>query len=465
MKRFHPRHALLISGLTVGSIALAGGMAQAEPYVPAPYTDAQLSAVYPSDAQLTYTTLLDEFSTYSAGQDPVAPTNPVLAMNLEKTLAIHHAASPEQIDRAIVDEHSDMSYTMGDALGGNLGTLYQDAYLDGLSGELPKTWTLLAKDQIQRAGSPSTNPAKNYFNFPRPFVVAPDQMLWNDTWGWVGPSTKDSHSSSNYNPTSMAFPSGHTNQAYWQGTLLATLLPELSGQILARTSEAADGRIVLAKHYTLDVMGGRMMGQASAAARWADPEFRPLLLEASAELHAYLEDACGAQLAQCIAADTAYIDPATGAQLYRERMTYGFPQKEGAAGQAIAIPATAPDLLLTAFPELSYDQRAQVLRLTAIDSGFPLQASSQDGDWERIDLLAAMTAEVVVLPDGRVVLAGDVPTPPTPVTPTPAVVAAPSQQATLPETGSSSAPLAIGAIALIVLGGSVIVARRRAHRL
>lgn len=54
-------------------------------------------------------------------------------------------------------------------------------------------------------------------------------------------------------------------------------------------------------HYPLDVIGGRMIGQAAAARRWADEEFRTLLEEARAELHAVLEADCGGDLAGFIA--------------------------------------------------------------------------------------------------------------------------------------------------------------------
>src|SRR5699024_6609421 len=130
-----------------------------------------------------------------------------------------------------------------------------------------------------------------------------------------------------YDSESGAYPSGHTNQAYWQGTLLATLLPELAPQILARTAESGNYRVVMAMHYPLDVIGGRMMGQASIAKRWADDEFRSLLEEARAELHAVLEADCGGNLSDFIAQDSAYLSTEDAKALYRERLTYDFQQR------------------------------------------------------------------------------------------------------------------------------------------
>src|SRR5699024_11268363 len=96
---------------------------------------------------------------------------------------------------------------------------------------------------------------------------------------------------------------------------------QLAPQILARVSQAGHHRIVLAMHYPLDVIGGRMMGQHAAARRWADEEFRTLLARARAELHAVLEADCGGDLAGFIAEDSPYLSDEDARSLYRERLT------------------------------------------------------------------------------------------------------------------------------------------------
>ncbi|MEK8143394.1 phosphatase PAP2 family protein [Streptomyces sp. M10(2022)] len=68
-----------------------------------------------------------------------------------------------------------------------------------------------------------------------------------------------------------SFPSGHTSHGYAQGIVLATLLPELAPQILARASEYGNNRILLAFHYPTDIMGGRIVGEKTAQLRWSDP--------------------------------------------------------------------------------------------------------------------------------------------------------------------------------------------------
>src|SRR5699024_8980115 len=158
---------------------------------------------------------------------------------------------------------------------------------------------------------------------------------------------------------------------YWQGTTLATLLPEVATGILVRTAEAGHSRIVMGAHYPLDVIGGRMMGTYIVANRWRDQEFRPLFRAARAELVQVLESRSGGALHEVVAADVPYMERGDAQERYRHYMTYGFDQI-GPPGRPLVVPPEAPDLLLTSHPGLNRRQRAEVLRLTAIDSGYPL---------------------------------------------------------------------------------------------
>ena len=69
---------------------------------------------------------------------------------------------------------------------------------------------------------------------------------------------------------------------------------------------------------------------------------------------------------------------------------------------AMIVPQAAPDLLVNAFPNLRYEQRAQVIEQTAGPAGMPLDDQSSRGSWERINLAAAMNADVTVNDDGSV---------------------------------------------------------------
>jgi membrane-associated phospholipid phosphatase len=136
---------------------------------------------------------------------------------------------------------------MSDALGSELGPIYRDALADG---RLPKTKALLSGRVEQSVGN--HEPAKAAYDYKRPFV----RLGFTSAGGHVNAfETSGSYEGLR---TNGSFPSGHTNHGYAQGTVLATLLPELAPQILARASEYGDNRLVTGFHYPLDVMGGRM---------------------------------------------------------------------------------------------------------------------------------------------------------------------------------------------------------------
>ena len=398
----------------------------------------------------------------------------VLRWNDRVVSWVNQQATPQQRFRALQDAEYlasddrgyDQSLTIADGLGERLGALY----LQGrITGELPLTTELLNNTTGTVGNYVSTGKLKSKFSYPRPF-------LRTDSKAARAPGDSSSCKSSKVNASSLArlrrgqpwadakgnlritrvpaavdvtkrytdrtvklsaeygssglcrsgsFPSGHTTDAYSSGLMLATMLPELAPSILARTSEAANNRLVLGVHYPLDVVGGRINGQAVVTTRWADKKFRNAkILPAREELVNYLESACGARLAVCAASDQPYRnDPYAGAAapggtsqvvtsrasalaVYTERLGYGF-APSGSALEA-SLPSKAEYLLLTAFPTLTMAQRRAVLAQTQTRSGHPLDTSKAHakgkapGSWQRLDLAAAMSAVVVLQPDGTV---------------------------------------------------------------
>ncbi|GAA3808294.1 hypothetical protein CSO01_18180 [Cellulomonas soli] len=324
----------------------------------------------------------------------VGATEAVSAENDTIAVGINHAASAAQVDRAEIDADNSPTLTMADGLGSQLGPLYLDALQ---SGRLPETSALFGR---VTSGLDVVEAAKSTYAYQRPYV----RLGFVGEGGKIYESNNGSYAGLT---TSGSFPSGHTYGGYTAGTLLATLLPELSSGILARTSEYGDNRIVLGFHYPLDVMGGRMVSQATVAHRWADPEFAPLLESAHAEIENVLLTACrehgyGDTLAECQGDPYDALDETAAVDRYTSRLSYGFSQV-GAAGQAITVPDEAAALLSTAFPSLTTAQRVEVLEQTALDSGYPLDLTSEgDASWQRLNLAAAMTADVLLAADGSV---------------------------------------------------------------
>ncbi|MCF4007549.1 phosphatase PAP2 family protein [Corynebacterium uropygiale] len=314
----------------------------------------------------------------------------LMERNIDTVSRINHeaAANPALIDRAHEDataEDEGVLWLFTDAFGQELGGHLRDALREN---RLPKTVMLFGGVTARAGGlASSTFVEKEMYNNPRPFIAYPDRIQRYEV---PGVETY---------PNSKSFPSGHTNQATWTTTFLAAMLPELAPQLLARGSEAGYNRLVLGVHYPLDVIGGRMTGTAAAADRWNDPRMRANLEAAAQEIRSELEWRCGDTLANCVARDTPY--DANAVQHYSERMSYGFDPVLPTDAPMI-VPQAAPDLLINAFPELTYEQRRSVLEQTAGPAGLPLDDQGPAGSWQRLDLARAMSAHVEVLDDGSV---------------------------------------------------------------
>ncbi|MFD4777388.1 phosphatase PAP2 family protein [Streptomyces sp. NPDC058427] len=387
-----------------------------------PFTDSRLNTTYASDVLPTapnggdyFTELLHPF-TKAASTPGIMGANTVLpegttydqltALN-DKTVVRINNAYPDrtdpQVQKALVDGANSPYRTMADGLGEAIGPLYTQALRNG---ELPKTNALLS-GRVEHTPTSSADwyqTAKNNYQYKRPFVrmgFTNDSGLieqWDSPGGYAGLEGDGS------------FPSGHTSHAYAQGIVMATLLPQLAPQILARTSEYANNRIVLAFHYPTDIMGGRIVGADTAQMRWSDPRFRTLLEQAGTELRSVLTQKCheagrAGTLAECAAGASPYLSTDKALSVYRQRMTYGYPQV-GTTGLDPSVPPGAENLLITAFPGLSAAQRRTVLAATEIPSGYVMDQEDGTGSWQRLDLAAAMAARVTVGRGGSLTVNG-----------------------------------------------------------
>lgn len=359
--------------------------------VPTAYRPDQLANFYNSDVAT------DEWFYFYVVNPFVKVQNEhpeILDQNLEITVAVNNSAKddPQRQERALADALDDLLVTMSDSFGANLGAAFRQSLAEG---RLPKTEALLSGNLARAGGIASSTFAEKYaYGYDRPFVVAPDRIQRYNREGGKDPYG-----------TTPAYPSGHTNKATWTAALLSVMLPELAPQIQARSAEVGYNRLTMGVHYALDVMGGRMMGNQAAADRWADPQFRPLIEEAATEIRAELEWRCGDSLQNCIAKDTPYMSNGDAVNYYTKLMTYDFPQI-GEKNVPVQVPERYASLLETRFPQLTEEQRNQVLAATAIESGYPLDRNDGVGQHVRINMARAMAAQVTVNADGSLNIVG-----------------------------------------------------------
>lgn len=223
-----------------------------------------------------------------------------------------------------------------------------------------------------RGNSASSNPSKNFFQYMRPFRwLKTDEVVVPTLRPLIKPDTEAASDG--------GFPSGHTNASYLAALALAYSVPERFQELVTRASEMGDDRIVAGMHSPLDVIGGRVLATALAAAALNDPENQQLKQEAYQQAHDVLLKESGT-------AEDRFTDYEKNKAEYTQRLTYGFPQI-GSTTEPMPVPKGAEVLLETRQPYLSADQRRAVLATTGIASGYPVLDDPEG--WGRLNLFAA----------------------------------------------------------------------------
>ncbi|KOV56136.1 phosphatase PAP2 family protein [Streptomyces sp. MMG1121] len=245
----------------------------------------------------------------------------------------------------------------------------------------------------------SGNPAKYAYQYPRPWRLNEDSEVVDtgrtDAFGFpvydspvaVAPQLLRQRGTSATDDG--GFPSGHTNAFHLAALAYAYAVPERFQELVTRALELSHTRIVAGMHHTVDVLGGRIMATALAAATLADPANAELKAAARAQALAYFTAHTGTT------ADTLYAYAHTGSDPYadrdanaravRPRLTYVLARQ----GREVepTVPKGAEVLLETRLPYLSADQRREVLRTTALPSGYVLLDGFEQ--WGRLNLFAA----------------------------------------------------------------------------
>jgi len=248
----------------------------------------------------------------------------------------------------------------------------------------------------------SGNPSKLAYDYPRPWrmndyseVIDTGQV---DEFGFpvyksdviVAPQLLRQRSLTP--ATDGGFPSGHTNAFFLAGLAYAYAIPERFSELITRAFELANYRIVAGMHSAVDVIGGRVLGTALAAAILGDPANAALKTAARAQALAYFEAQTGTTddtlyaYAHSAGLDTdPYGDHAANARAIAPFFTYILPRR--GPDVPMTVPPGAEVLLETRQPYLDADQRREVLRTTALPAGYVLL----DGPelWGRLNLFAA----------------------------------------------------------------------------
>jgi autotransporter-associated beta strand protein len=147
---------------------------------------------------------------------------------------------------------------------------------------------------------------------------------------------------------------------------------------VTRAYELSDTRIVAGMHSPVDVVGGRILATALAAATLNDPANAPLKAAALAQAQAYFPG-------KATAGEDPYGDREANRRLVTPKLTYILERTD--PPQEMVVPKAAEVLLETRQPYLDAEARREVLRTTAIPGGYPLLDGPEQ--WGRLNLFAA----------------------------------------------------------------------------
>lgn len=238
----------------------------------------------------------------------------------------------------------------------------------------------------------SGNPSKLAYQYPRPWRMTEDSRVSGtaaiDEFGYpvydsgvvVTPQLLRQRSTSPAEDG--GYVSGHTNALYLAALAFAYAVPERFQEMVATAYDLAHTRIVSGMHSPADVIGGRVLGTALAAAILGDPANAALKAEARAQALAYFRTVFGPGL---VAAARSGADRDASLRVVKFRQTYGLPACRPA--EPFVVPAGAEVLLETRLPYLDAAQRREVLRTTGLPAGNPILDGPEQ--WGRLDLFTA----------------------------------------------------------------------------
>ncbi|GEC02516.1 phosphoesterase [Streptomyces spinoverrucosus] len=360
------------------------------------------------------------------------PLHPeVLRANMRYCARITARRTPEQAKEAFIVDRQHQSYAMIAGLG-PLAGLYREGakavtsitsapdgtpatkISDAVPADAPAGSALGAGSTASELGKvaelvntvrgpfASSNPAKFTYQYPRPWRMNEDSEVVDtgrtDAFGYpvydceviVAPQLLRQRSTSPADDG--GFPSGHANALHLACLAYAYAIPERFQELVTHAFALADTRIVAGMHSPVDVIGGRVMATALAAAALADPANAELKAAARAQALAYFRartgttaDTLNAYAHSADAETDPYADRAANARSVRPRLTYILTRH--GRSKPMTVPKGAEVLLETRLPYLTAEQRREVLRTTALPSGYVLLDGVEQ--WGRLNLFAA----------------------------------------------------------------------------
>ncbi|MFM9608996.1 phosphatase PAP2 family protein [Streptomyces sp. V2] len=353
----------------------------------------------------------------------------VLRANVRYSIRLTHARTEAQGKEAFVYDRQHQSYAMIGGLG-PLAPLYRSGAKavtsitaapdgvppakidDAVPADAPAGSALGAGSHDSDLGLVATlvdtvrgnyasgNPGKYAYQYPRPWRMNENsQVVDTGRTDDLGFPVYDSKvlvvpqllRQRNLSPKDDGgYPSGHTNAFHLAALAYAYAVPERFQELVTRALELSHTRIMSGMHSTVDVIGGRIMATALAAATLADPANAELKAAARAQALAYFTAKTGTNAdtlytyAHADAADR-YAHREANACLVEPKLTYVLPRR--GRSYPLTVPKGAEVLLETRQPYLSAEQRRAVLRTTALESGYVLLDGFEQ--WGRLNLFAA----------------------------------------------------------------------------
>jgi autotransporter-associated beta strand protein len=250
-----------------------------------------------------------------------------------------------------------------------------------------------------RGNYSSGNPSKLAYQYPRPWRMNEDSRVVDtgavDALGYPVYDSKVTVVPQLLRQRSISpaddggYPSGHTNALHLAALAYAYAVPERFQELVTAAFDLSDTRITAGMHSPVDVVSGRILATALAAAILNDPANARLKAAAQAQAAAYFQAQTGTTadtlFAYAHSGADPYADRAANRRLVRPRLTYILPRR--GRDVPLTVPKGAEVLLETRQPYLTAEQRRAVLRSTALPAGYALLDGPEQ--WGRLDLFSA----------------------------------------------------------------------------